>query len=201
IADGHHRAAAAARVARERGTVAAGFLATLFPAESLRICGYHRCVTDLNGLRSEAFLEKVSRVFRCREDVAPEPPRRGEAVFWLGDRSFRLQWPTPSPSDPVEALDVSVLQNRLFAPLLGIKDARKDPRLLFVGGLNGAEKVRRLVETGGAAAGWVLAPCSINDLMSISDIGRVMPPKSTWFEPKLRSGLLVHVLDELSPCG
>lgn len=200
IADGHHRAAAASRVSRKRRTEGAvepfdGFLCVLFPASELHICPYHRCVSDLNGRTPEAFLQEVANNFEVTEEKEPDPPAPGEMVLWLGRKSYRLRWPTLSRKDLTAALDVSVLQDRLLAPILGIQDPRSDVRISFVGGLNGAAEVRRRVETGRAVIGFVLAPVGIGDLMAIADLAHVMPPKSTWFEPKLRSGLLIHVLD------
>jgi uncharacterized protein (DUF1015 family) len=199
IADGHHRAAAAARVARERAAAgdpgADGFLAVLFPADSLRICPYHRCVSDLGGLSPESFLGEVAKRMEVMESADPVEPAPGEIRLWMKSRSVLLRWPPPSRDDPVAALDVSVLHDRLLAPILGIRDPRNDERLSFVGGLAGAGEVRRRVESGRAALGFVLAPVVLADLMAIADRSLVMPPKSTWFEPKLLTGLLIHVLN------
>lgn len=198
IADGHHRAAAAARVARERrtrGPATDGFLATLFPASSLRICGYHRCVADLNGLGEAEFLKAVDERFDRIPVSDPGPPVSGSVVMWLGRQAHRLRWKRLPVEDPAAALDAGVLQHRLLEPILGIQDPRKDKRISFVGGLDGADKVRRRILDGHAGVGFVLAPVSMADIMRVSDAGRVMPPKSTWFEPKLRSGLLIHALD------
>jgi uncharacterized protein (DUF1015 family) len=200
IADGHHRAAAAACVARKRaapgdGPASAGFLSVLFPASELQICPYHRCVSDLNGQSPEIFLRSVAERFEVAEAKSPAGPSPGEILMWLGATPYRLRGPALSREDPVAALDVSLLQDRLLAPVLGIQDPRSDERLSFVGGLNGADAVRRRVEAGQAALGFVLAPVGIEDLMAIADRSLVMPPKSTWFEPKLLTGLLIHVLN------
>lgn len=199
IADGHHRAAAAARVARERAAAddpaADGFLAVLFPAAALHICPYHRCVSDLGGLTPESFLREVAQKMQVVESGDPVAPVPGTIRLWMKSRSVLLRWPLPPRDDLVSALDVSVLQDRLLAPILGIRDPRSDERLSFVGGLDGAGEVRRRVESGRAALGFVLAPVVLADLMAIADRSLVMPPKSTWFEPKLLTGLLVHVLD------
>lgn len=198
IADGHHRAAAAARVARERAAAgepgADGFLAVLFPAGSLRVCPYHRCVSDLGGLSPEAFLREVAQRMQVVESEEPAEPAPGAIRLRMKSRSVLLRWPPPPRDDPVAALDVSVLHNRLLAPILGIRDPRSDERLTFVGGLAGAAEVRRRVESGRAALGFVLAPLALDELMAVADRGLVLPPKSTWFEPKLLTGLLIHVL-------
>jgi uncharacterized protein (DUF1015 family) len=209
IADGHHRVAAAARVSRERRSRAASpaegpadhFLSVLFPHNQLRIFGYHRLVRDLNGLEAGGFLDRLRRAgFDVTENHrAKRPPHRGAFGMYLGARWFLL---TPGPeialsSDPRESLDVSVLSDHILAAILGIGDLRTDKRVDFVGGGTGrgVEEIERRVDSGEHAVGFALFPTSMEDVMRIADAGQVMPPKSTWFAPKLRSGLLVHVLD------
>jgi uncharacterized protein (DUF1015 family) len=203
VADGHHRAAAAARVARARRAPGAQpgnaesdwFLAVLFPAGQLRILPYNRVARDLNGLAPDAFLRRVRGLFEVSEDAPPAPPAPGRAAMYLGGRWYGLAWGPPPAHDPVAALDVSVLQNRLLGPVLGIDDPRLSDRIAFVGGIRGADELRRRVDAGEAAVAFSLYPTSVAQLLDVSDAGRTMPPKSTWFEPKLRSGLFVHALD------
>lgn len=206
IADGHHRAAAAARVARERRAACPGdtgeeaynwFPAALFPASQLKILPYNRCVKDLNGLTIEQFLEAVRARFDVTPNASPEPARPGRLSMRLGERWYELTWPPPPLADPVAALDVSVLQDRLLGPVLGIDDPRNNPRIEFVGGIRGTTELEERVRSGRAAVAFSLYPTSIEQLMAVADRGLTLPPKSTWFEPKLRSGLLVHPLEML----
>lgn len=202
IADGHHRAAAAARVARERR--AAGgtgeeecnwFLAVLFPAGRLKILPYNRCVRDLNGLAPDAFLRKVEEQFEVTPAAHAVPEHPGRVHMFLGDRWLRLSWPSAALEDPVASLDVSVLQDRLLGPVLGIDDPRKNPRIEFVGGIHGTKELESRVRSGRAAVAFSLYPTTVEQLMAVADRGLTMPPKSTWFEPKLRDGLVIHPLD------
>jgi len=204
VADGHHRAAAAVQVARDRAAADPGagpeaehqhFLAVLFPARQLRILAYNRVVAELNGLDPAAFLSALRQRFDVKENAAPAPPAKGHASLYLAGRWYGLAWPEPRTDDPVERLDAHVLQHRLLAPVLGIDDPRTDPRIRFVGGIHGAGALERAVDQDGMAAAFSLYPVSVEDLMQVADAGRVMPPKSTWFEPKLLSGLVVHPLD------
>jgi uncharacterized protein (DUF1015 family) len=208
VADGHHRSASAARVGRLRRERTRGwtgeesfnwFLAVLFPDEQLRILDYNRVVADLNGLAPEAFLERLRAAGAVVDEhgaapYAPEAPRR--FGMYLGGRWYRLAIdPAPEEAaDPVRGLDVSLLQDRVLAPILGIQDPRTDQRIDFVGGIRGLTELVRRVDQGGAAVAFALHPTTIAQLMAIADAGRVMPPKSTWFEPKLLSGLVVHKL-------
>jgi uncharacterized protein (DUF1015 family) len=208
IADGHHRAAAAAAVARKRRDAASGawrgdepwnfFLAVLFPHDAIRILDYNRAVKDLNGLEEEAFLEGVARFFRIAPGVPEKKPlRAGDFGMYLRGRWYRLTY-LPGPDDrrdAVASLDVSILQDRLLGPVLGIGDPRTDRRIDFVGGIRGPEELERLVDASRFAVAFTLFPTSLDQMMSVADTGRVMPPKSTWFEPKLRSGLFVHSLE------
>ncbi len=207
IADGHHRAAAGARVALRRRAARPGrgpdaesdwILGVLFPASQLRILPYNRCVRDLAGRAPEAFLDALRAAgFAVAPAAEAAPPCAGEARMFLGDRWWRLAWTSPDPAaDPVAALDVSVLQDRAFQPLLGIDDPRSNDRIEFVGGIRGAGELERRVREGRAAAAFSLYPTSMEQLLAVSDAGRLMPPKSTWFEPKLRSGLVIHDIGE-----
>lgn len=208
IADGHHRAAAYARLAQElrrergadgRGPAPADFLlAAHFPAAQLRILDYNRLVRDLSGLSAEAFLDRVrSAGFAVREGhAAKAPPRAGTFGLYLGGRWRLLEATGPVEPDPVKRLDVSILADRLLGPILGIGDPRTDKRIEFVGGIRGTGELERRVDSGGFAVAFALYPTRIDDVMAVADAGEVMPPKSTWFEPKLRSGMVVHLFRE-----
>jgi uncharacterized protein (DUF1015 family) len=196
IADGHHRAASAAR-ARDavRSSAEAGrFLAVAFPDREVTILPYHRVVKDLGGRTPESFLEAL-RARLPVTDEGPEPARRGRVAMRLAGRWYALTLePPPAGTSRADGLDVEQLQRQVLAPLLGIGDPRTDKRIDFVGGIRGAAALERQVEDGRAAVAFALAPVSIDDLMAIADAGGIMPPKSTWFEPKLRDGLLVHLI-------
>ena len=198
VADGHHRAKAAWRAGAELRAAGAGpdaesnwFLAVLFPASQLKILPYNRLVADLNGLSPDYFLARVRGIFSVEEtsEKAPATPRN--VSMYLGGRWFRLSWPG-FDGDPVAILDVSVLQDRLLAPVLGIADPRTDKRISFAGGIRGTAFLEGEVDAGRAAVAFSMAPVTVGQMMSIADAGCIMPPKSTWFEPKLRSGLFVH---------
>ena len=200
IADGHHRAASAARVARlrrERNPRHTGtedynwFLSVIFPARELKILPYNRIVPDLNGHAPAAFLEKVRAGFGLEENAPSAPAGTGRVSMYLGGKWYGLRCPVDPRADPVARLDVSVLQNRLLAPLLGIDDPRTSRRIDFVGGIRGTDELAKRVDTGGGVA-FSLYPVTVAQLMDIADAGQIMPPKSTWFEPKLRSGLFIH---------
>ncbi len=200
IADGHHRAASAARVARtrrERNPQHTGaedynwFLSVLFPAGELKILPYHRIVADLNGLTPEAFLAKVGAVFTLSPTATPDATVAGHVSMYLGGRWYGLVCPADPEADPVGRLDVSVLQEKLLAPILGIDDPRTSKRIDFVGGIRGPGELSRRVDAAGGVA-FSMYPTTVNQLMDIADAGQIMPPKSTWFEPKLRSGLFIH---------
>jgi uncharacterized protein (DUF1015 family) len=199
IADGHHRAASAARSRAERpGSVEAGrFLAVAFPDSQVRILPYNRVVKDLCGLAPEQVLSRL----RARMSVAEgssEPRRPGEVAMFLGGRWYTVQLPQPtSPAvraARADGLDVAVLEREILKPLLEIGDIRTDNRIEFVGGKKGAAALERMVKDGQAAVAFSMFPVTIRDLMTIADEGGVMPPKSTWFEPKLRDGLLIHLI-------
>ena len=206
VADGHHRTAAAARHGkrmRERhpgGRADApyeSFMAVVFPHDQLKILDYNRVVKDLNGLGEEQFLAKVAERFVVGPGQAVTPPARHGFGMFLGGKWYRLEArPGTYPADdPIRGLDVSILQDNLLAPVLGIADPRKDKRIDFVGGIRGLGELEKRCRQGWAVA-FALHPTSLDELMRVADAGVVMPPKSTWFEPKLRSGLTVNVLDE-----
>ena len=207
IADGHHRSAAASRVAAARRAANPAhtgeepynyFLSVIFPDNQMQILDYNRVVKDLNGLSPETFLEKVESAFSARpEPAAVRPAYPGEFGMYLKGRWYRLiiKEERIPVDDPVKRLDVSLLQDTLIAPVLGIDDPRRDKRIDFVGGIRGLKELERRVDSGEMACAFSLFPTSITDLMAVADAGQVMPPKSTWFEPKLADGLVSHVLD------
>jgi len=203
VADGHHRAAAAFRTGQQRRAANPAhtgneeynwFLAVLFPATQLRILPYNRCVADLNGLTPAAFLEKVRTIFKTEsaDGATPDGPR--EVRMYLDQAWYKLAW-DEFAAGPVGRLDVSVLQDWLLAPVLGIADPRTNTRVSFVGGIRGAGELTKRVDSGRDAVAFSMFPTTVGQMMDIADAGQIMPPKSTWFEPKLRSGLLVHTLD------
>lgn len=200
IADGHHRAASAARVARlrrERNPRHSGseeynwFLCVLFPASELQILPYNRIVVDLHGHPPADFLSRVKALFGLEEDAAPTPTAVGGVSMYLGGRWYGLRCTAEAGADPVARLDVSVLQDKLLGPVLGIEDVRTSKRIDFVGGIRGAGELAKRVDAEGGVA-FSMYPVTLAQLMDIADAGQIMPPKSTWFEPKLRSGLFVH---------
>jgi uncharacterized protein (DUF1015 family) len=196
IADGHHRVASAAR-AREalpgsRG--AATFIATAFPDTQVRILPYNRVVKDLGGKTPEALLTALRPLIADRAGEAT-PRHRGEVGMYLAGRWHTLVLPAPSAgTSRADSLDVEVLQRTVLEPQLGVGDPRTDKRIDFVGGIRGQAELERLVSSGRAAVAFSLFPVGIDDLMAIADAGGIMPPKSTWFEPKLRDGLVVHLI-------
>ncbi len=204
VADGHHRSASASRARaaaraenpRHDGTEEYNrFLAVLFPAEELRIMAYNRVVHDLNGLSPEQFMARVKENFEVVPGAQPEPGKRGRFSMYLGGEWFELRAPSEllEVEDPVASLDAAILQSHLLGPVLGIDDPRTSERIDFVGGIRGTgELVKRVEARGGAGVAFSLYPLGVEQLMAVADAGRVLPPKSTWFEPKLRSGLLIH---------
>ncbi|HXC70100.1 MAG TPA: DUF1015 family protein [Pyrinomonadaceae bacterium] len=203
IADGHHRAASASRARAELRDQSFGhtgkedynyFLTVIFPDSQVQILAYNRTVRDLNGLSQEAFLDEIRTQFTVTENASPEPERRGHWSMYLDGKWYGLQLSPAAtlPSGTVAALDVSVLQDRLLDPILGIKDVRTDKRVDFIGGLRGTKELERLVDEGKAAVAFSLYPTTVAELLMVSDANEIMPPKSTWFEPKLRDGLLIH---------
>ncbi len=208
IADGHHRAASASRARAElkdKNPSHTGeedynrFLAVVFPDEQMQILPYHRVVKDLNGRGAEEFLEEVRRRFNVTDDAKREGPGKpGHWHMYLGGHWYGLtlrdEKARTLSDDPTTALDVSLLQNNLLDPVLGVADPRTDKRIDFVGGIRGAEELERLVDAGRAQVAFALYATSIEDLLRVSDAGGVMPPKSTWFEPKLRDAILIHTI-------
>jgi len=199
IADGHHRSAAASRVAASHaGVEAAGyFLTVIFPHRQMQILDYNRVVRDLAGMSTEEFLARVAGAFTVtpvNEAVHPDGP--GVFGMYLAGQWYRLEIHADSvPDDPVGRLDVSLLASNLLAPVLGIDDPRRDKRIDFVGGIRGLSELERRVDSGDMAVAFSMYPTSMEDLMAVADAAEVMPPKSTWFEPKLADGLVSHVLD------
>jgi uncharacterized protein (DUF1015 family) len=205
IADGHHRAASASRARAELKEQSFGhtgkedynyFLTVIFPDSQVRILAYNRTVQDLNGLSSEEFLEAIRGQFVVTENASPEPTQRGHWSMYLDGKWYGLQLSPEAtlPVGTVAMLDVSVLQDRLLDPILGIKDIRTDKRVDFIGGLRGTKELKRLVDQGKAAVAFSLYPTTVQELLMVSDANEIMPPKSTWFEPKLRDGLLIHAI-------
>ena len=203
IADGHHRAASAAKVRKELGTnITEGaeyFLTTLFPASQLQILDYNRVVKDLNGLDEKDLLKKISKKFEVEPSDKPVyPVEMHEFGMYLPNHWYRLisKDGTYDDEDPIGVLDITILQENVLEPLLGIKDQRTDKRIDFVGGIRGLAELEKRVNSGEMAVAFSLYPVSIEQLFDIADSGNVMPPKSTWFEPKLRDGLLTHLIYE-----
>jgi uncharacterized protein (DUF1015 family) len=203
IADGHHRAASAARARRELAGKNARhtgeeaynfFLAVAFPSDQVRILPYNRVVKELNGRTPEEFCSALEEKFSVRPDASPSPRRKGEISVYLAGRWYGLLIPPGgiATGGAISSLDAALLQEKILEPLLGIKDIRTDRRIEFVGGIRGTKELERLVDTGKAAVAFSLYPVSLDDLMAVSDANEIMPPKSTWFEPKLRDGLLIH---------
>jgi uncharacterized protein (DUF1015 family) len=205
VADGHHRSASAsavreikkARNPKHRGDEEYNFfLSVIFPHDQMYIMDYNRVVSDLKSLTDEEFLSGVAKKFKVEKTRDPKPTRPTEFGMYLGGAWYRLKAKpgTFDPGDPVMSLDVSILQNNLLTPILGIEDPRRDKRIDFVGGIRGTLELERRVNKGMKAA-FAMYATSIEQLMAIADAGKIMPPKSTWFEPKLRSGLVVRLLD------
>lgn len=201
IADGHHRSAAASRVAakldRQGDAMSNYFLSVIFPHKQMKILDYNRVVKDLNGLSTSQLMNKISVAFDVLEEQSPVTPvRPGEFGMYLQGRWYRLTiHPDLVSKDPVSRLDVSLLADRLLEPVLGISDPRRDPRIDFVGGIRGLRELERRVDNGEMALAFSMYPTSMEDLMAVADADEVMPPKSTWFEPKLADGLVSHLLD------
>jgi len=198
IADGHHRSAAASRVHAKRGSEAsAGFLTVLFAADELKILPYNRVVRDLNGREAAAFLAELSDAYDVGSiDRSDGSPPAGGFDLYLSGRWHRAA-PRDGrvPADPVGKLAVSVLEQNVLKPILGIHDQRTDERIDFVGGIRGIAALEERVDSGEWAVAFAMYPTTVDELLDVADADQVMPPKSTWFEPKLRDGLFVHVLD------
>lgn len=207
IADGHHRSAAAAIVGRERQLANPNgcgneeynyFLSVIFPASQLMIMDYNRLVKDLNGLTKEDFLQKISNI-AVIENVESKfkPTKKGEVGMYFDGDWYKISFRDElyKTNDPVDKLDVSILQNNILGPILAIEDPRTSKRIDFVGGIRGLTELERRVNSGEMAVAFAMYPTSIKELLEIADVGKIMPPKSTWFEPKLKDGLFVHFLD------
>ena len=198
VADGHHRSAAASRVSAARGHQgeAAWFLAGIFPDSQLQCMAYNRLVRDLNGMDAAGLLAAIGETYDLTPNVGSTPTARGTLTMYLAGTWYGLR-PRPGvvPADPVGALDVSVLQTRVLAPLLGIENPRTDARISFMGGVRGPGALQSAVDSGAAAVAFHMYPTGLDQLFAVADAGQLMPPKSTWFEPKLRGGVLVHKLD------
>lgn len=201
VADGHHRSAAASRVCAARGGAGGSdrFLVGVYPEEHLRVLAYNRVVADLNGHSPEAFLAAVGEHFTVTPSADPAPEARGQWSMYFDGQWHRLSArPGVVPDDPVGCLDVAVLQDRVLGPILGIDNPRTNTRIRFVGGIRGHEALEAAVD-GGAAVAFQLFPTGLDQLFDVADADRLMPPKSTWFEPKLRGGVVVHRLAATEP--
>lgn len=205
VADGHHRIESANLARRKMieqnpehtGAEDYNFVvAGIFPAEDLRILAYNRAVKDLNGLSEEEFFQKVSENFIVSETDEKEPREHGTICMYLGGKWYKLRFAVNylREPDPIERLEVSILQDYLLRPVLGIEDPRTDARISFVGGARGTAELEKMVDEGSAKVAFSLFPTSMDDLFAVSDMGEIMPPKSTWFEPKLKDGLLIHLI-------
>ena len=191
IADGHHRAAAAARLASENPGPA-GILTVFFPASELKVLPYHRLVLKLDPLTPETLLAASRKAFDVTDLSSAPPDQTGKIGLFVRGQWYQLAWKADPKADPVAKLDASALQDRLLGPALGVKDPRTDARLDFVGGIHGTAALEKKVRSGEAAAAFSLPAVSLSQIFAVADADQIMPPKSTWFEPKLRSGLFVH---------
>jgi uncharacterized protein (DUF1015 family) len=198
VADGHHRSAAAVRIWEQRGRSgeAAGFLAVIFPASELQILPYHRVVRDLNGHPPETVLERLGKICEALPATEPAPEQKGEFGFYLGGqwRRFRFRHDSAASAAPADQLDVARLQHSVLEPLFGIENPRTSSRIDFVGGIRGTQALEALVDSGEQACAFALYPTGIGELKEVADSGDIMPPKSTWFEPKLRDAVFCHLL-------
>lgn len=208
IADGHHRNASAAKVCLRRRAEHPDFtgyegynfyLAVLFPDDQLKILDYNRVVKDLAGKTDEEFLGEIKdefNVFPAADKFDAKPKKPGDFGMYLSGAWYRLEAKRPVGNDPIDSLDVSILQDRLLVPILGIGDIRTDRRIDFIGGIRGLGELEKRVDSGEMRVAFSMYPTSMQQLFRVADSGMIMPPKSTWFEPKLRSGLLIHKLDD-----
>ena len=202
IADGHHRSAAALRVAQARGDKDGYFLAVLLPQQQMTILDYNRVLRDLNGLTPEEVLAEIGRRYAVEPSDQPVRPARADEVGMILGGSWRRLTLRPEVAaesaqsgDPVARLPVTLLAKNVLEPVFGISDPRRDKRIDFVGGGRGLGELERLVSSGAMAVAFALYPTQMSDLMSVADAGAIMPPKSTWFEPKLADGMVSHMLD------
>jgi len=204
IADGHHRAASAWRAAKEFRKANANntgeeaynwFPACVFPASDLRILPYNRVVKDLGSHSPKQFLEKLAEECDVIPGGSASPAKPGEMALYIGGKWYKLAFEVPPGADPIARLDASILQENVLGPILGITDPRTSDRIDFIGGIRGPEELEKLVNSGTWAAAFSMHPVTMTQLMEIADAGQIMPPKSTWFEPKLRSGLFIHTYE------
>ncbi len=204
IADGHHRAASAVKLGlarRAAGKTSADreefnwFMAVVFPHSQLKIFPYNRVVKDLHGMTPAQFMEKLSAKFTLSKTPAKTPPRGHSFCMYLEKQWYLMEPRFPLPSGPIERLDVSILQTEVLDPLLGISDPRRDKRIDFIGGIRGSGELERVVDAGEFELAFSMYATTLEELISVADINGLMPPKSTWFEPKLRSGIVLHRLD------
>jgi uncharacterized protein (DUF1015 family) len=207
VADGHHRSASATNVKIKRQEANPNhtgdeeynfFLSVIFPDNQMKILSYNRVVKDLNGMCKAELFGKIAEKFDYHDDDIKEPRKKGEFSLYIEGKWYKLtaQEGSYNKDDAVEALDVSILQNNLLDPVLGIKNPRKDKRIDFVGGIRGTKELERLVDCKDFKLAFSFYPTTIEQLFKVADSGRVMPPKSTWFEPKLESGLVTHLLED-----
>ncbi len=204
VADGHHRAASAVKVALKRRDENPGytgeeefnyFLSVLFPEEQLKIYDYNRIVHNVSGKTGDHLIKELEKNFLVDRmgDTVYRPQRKGEIGMYLKGTGYRLRVkPEACPDDPVEGLDVSILQNEVLAPIFGIQNPKTDERMEFVGGIRGLDVLKETVDKEEGAAAFAMYPTSLEELLAVADAGKLMPPKSTWFEPKLRSGMVIH---------
>jgi len=205
IADGHHRVESA-ELARKKlaaenpnhtGEEEYNYvLAGIFPADELRILAYNRAVTELNGTSEDEFSSRLAECFVVSETANKRPSNPGDICMYLSGTWYNLHFAIDRHGgpDPLDRLDVTILQDHVLRAILGIKDERTDKRILFVGGSESPEKLQRMVDEGRARVAFSLYPTSIEDLLEVSDRGEIMPPKSTWFDPKLKDGILIHLI-------
>ena len=198
IADGHHRSAAAGRVFQSRNGAghSSTFLTVIFPHNQMQILPYNRVLKDLNGLSPSQLLAKLEAVFDITSGGSPKPGAKHELSLFLGGQWLALKFrpQLTATNDPIERLDVTLLQKHVLAPLFAIDDPRTSKRINFVGGIRGTAELEKLVNSGEYACAFSMFPTSIEDLMAIADAGGIMPPKSTWFEPKLRDAMFCHLI-------
>ena len=198
IADGHHRSAAAVRVCRARQSAGASgfFLSVIFPHNQMRILPYNRVLQDLNGASPAELLRNLAGVFSIHTTGTPTPARKHEVGLYLAGKWHTLTFlpQFTAVTDPIERLDVTLLQKHVLEPLFGIRDPRTSKRISFVGGIRGTGELEKLVQSGEYACAFSMFPTSMEDLMAIADAGGIMPPKSTWFEPKLRDAMFCHLI-------
>lgn len=205
VADGHHRSASAARVGKERREANPNhngsenynwFLAVLFPASQLKVLSYNRVVKDLNGLSADGFLQRISENFRLDSNGQQTPDYSESLCVYVDGKWHSVTWDPVDSENPIDRLDVAVLQDSILTPILGIGDPRTDNRIDFIGGIRGTAELEKRVDSGEWGAAFSMYPTTVQQLIDIADANEIMPPKSTWFEPKLRSGLFVYTLDD-----